>query len=88
MERSSRIKRQRRAKEKTSGEIARIRLTGMLASDYLECSPEQFEILRKELLEILSRYIDINETQQIQLNIVQELKQGVQYVKTIQVKGL
>ena len=88
MERISRIKRQRKSKEKTSGEIARIRLAGTLASDYLECSPEQFEIMRKELPEILSRYMDINETQQIQLNMVQELKQGVQYVKTIQIKGL
>ena len=44
--------------------------------------------MQKEILEILSRYININETQKITMRLTQTRKQGVQYVKTIQIKGL
>ncbi len=72
----------------TSGTIAKMRLEQTLASDFLECSPEQFQIMQKEILEILSRYINVNDTQKITLNLIQKRKQGVRYVKTIQIKGL
>ena len=72
----------------TSGAIAKMRLEQTLASDFLECSPEQFQIMQKEILEILSRYINVSDTQKITLNLIQKRKQGVRYVKTIQIKGL
>lgn len=72
----------------TSRDIAKMRLEQTLASDFLECSPEQFETMQKEILEILSRYISISDTQKITLNLIQKRKQGIRYVKTIQIKGL
>lgn len=77
-----------RSQQITSGTVAKMRLEQTLASDFLECSPEQFGNMQKEILEILSRYININETQKITMHLTQTRKQGVQYVKTIQIKGL
>ena len=75
-------------KSMSSGEVAKLRLEQTLASDFLECSPEQLETMQKEILEILSRYLNMNDMQKISLNVTQEIKQGVHYVKTIQLKGL
>ena len=72
----------------TSCAIAKMRLEQTLASDFLECSPEQFETMQKEILEILSSYIRIRDTHKITLNLIQKRKQGIRYVKTIQIKGL
>ena len=82
------MERIRSLKPRTSGDIARIRLEQTIASDYLECSSEQFQNMQREILEILSRYINVKDTKEIRLNLIQELKQGVPYVKTIQIKGL
>lgn len=71
-----------------SGAVAKQRLRQVLASDTLECSFEQAQMLQKEILEILSRYIELEDTQEISLNFVQGMEQGVRYVKTIQIKRL
>ena len=76
------------SRQKTSGHIAKMRLEQTLASDYLECNTEKLLAMQKEITEILSRYININETEEIQLKFIQKMKQGESYVKTIQIKGL
>ena len=72
----------------TSGRIAKMRLEQVLTTDFLECSRDQADLLQKEITEILSRYLNLNDIQQIQLKLIQKRKQGVSYVKTIQIKGL
>lgn len=76
------------SKRKTSGHIAKIRLEQTLASDYLECNAEILMMMQKEILDILSRYMTIHEEEEIQLKLIQKIKQGEPYVKTIQIKGL
>ena len=71
---------------RTSGRIAKMRLEQTLASDYLECNSDKFLSLQQEILQILSRYLNIDETEEIQLKITQKMKQGDSYVKTIQIK--
>ena len=73
---------------RTSGRIAKLRLEQTLASDYLECNSDKLLSLQQEILQILSRYLNIDETEEIQLKITQKMKQGEPYVKTIQIKGL
>lgn len=73
---------------RTSGRIAKLRLEQTLASDYLECNSDKLLSLQQEILQILSRYLKIDETEEIQLKITQKMKQGEPYVKTIQIKGL
>lgn len=75
-------------RQKTSGNIAKIRLEQTLASDYLECNMEILMMMQNEILEILSRYMTIHEEDEIQLRVIQKIKQGEPYVKTIQIKGL
>lgn len=76
------------SRQKTSGNIAKIRLEQTLASDYLECNLEILTMMQKEILEILSRYMTIHEEEEIQLKFIQKIRQGEPYVKTIQIKGL
>lgn len=72
----------------TSGHIAKLRLEQTLASDFLECNAEKLLFMQQEIQQILSRYINIEDTEEIQLRITQKIKQGESYVKTIQIKGL
>lgn len=82
------MERSRKSRKMTSKDIAKMRLEQTLAADYFECAPEQLENMKKEILEILSRYMNLYDTKEIQLSFTQEIKQGVQYVKTVQIKGL
>lgn len=72
----------------TSSHIAKLRLEQTLASDYLECSSDKLLSMQQEIIQILSRYLNIDETEEIQLKFTQKMKQGDPYVKTIQIKGL
>lgn len=71
-----------------SGAVAKLRLEQTLDSDFLECDPQQAALMKKEILEILSRYMNVKKVQQIRLDIIREQVRGVRYVKTIQIKGL
>ena len=77
-----------RSRQMTSGHIAKLRLEQTLASDFLECTAEKLLFMQQEIQQILSRYINIEDTEEIQLRITQKIKQGESYVKTIQIKGL
>lgn len=71
----------------TSGEIARARAKMTIAGDRLCCNPEKLLQMQKELVNILSRYMDLDgEVFEIKLNIIYETNRGIQDVKTIQIK--
>ena len=71
----------------SSGGIARLRTWQTIASDRLSCSPEEFLLMKKEIINILSKYLYLDDTvKEIRVSIVHEIKQGVPYVKTVQIK--
>ena len=71
----------------TSGQIAKLRTRQTVSSDRLSCTPEEFLQMKKEIVNILFRYLDLDETvSEIRVDIVHEIKQGVSYVKTVQIK--
>lgn len=71
----------------TSGGIAKARTSLTIATDRLSCNQEEFQQMQKELQEVLSKYLNLeNENYEIQLEIVYRTKRGVQDVKTIQIK--
>ena len=71
----------------TSGKIARERTWMTIASDRLSCSPDELRQLRKELEDVLSKYMNFaKEPFEIRMDIVYETERGVQDVKTIQIK--
>ena len=58
-----------------------------IASDRLDCSQEELRQMRKEIVNILSRYLNLDSDRfEVRMDIVYEIKQGVQDVKTIQIK--
>lgn len=46
--------------KKNSGEIARSRLKILLASDKLNCSPEIMEMIKDDMIHMISKYMDID----------------------------
>ncbi len=72
---------------RASGKIARERTKLTIASDRLSCNPEEMKQLQKEVISVLSKYIDMDKSfLKIRMDIVYETERGVQDVKTIQIK--
>ena len=77
----------RKRSRQTSSRIAKMRVRETIASDRLSCTPEEFGQMKKEFVSILSRYLYLDDTvTEIRVDIVHEMKQGVPYVKTVQIK--
>lgn len=77
----------RKRSPQTSSRIAKMRTRQTVASDRLSCTPEEFGQMKKEFMNILSRYLDLDDTvTEIRVDIVHEIKQGVPYVKTVQIR--
>ncbi|MFR8548647.1 MAG: cell division topological specificity factor MinE [Lachnospiraceae bacterium] len=71
----------------TSGKIAKARAKLLVASDRLSCNQDEFCQMKKEVLEILSKYLNLEkDVFEIRMDIVCTARQGVQDVKTIQIK--
>ena len=70
----------------TSGEIAKNRAVLTVASDRLNASPEELQQMKKEIADILTRYLNLNDAFEIRVDLIQKRNQGVQDVKTIQLK--
>jgi cell division topological specificity factor len=58
-------------KKPTSGETAKERLKVVLAHDRLKLNPALLEIIREEILSVVSRRLDIEE-EQVQVNLAHE----------------
>lgn len=70
----------------TSGEIAKNRADLTVASDRLNASPEELQQMKKEIADILTRYLNLSDAFEIRVDLIQKRNQGVQDVKTIQIK--
>lgn len=72
---------------RTSGQIARERTKLTIASDRLSCNQDEMRQFQKEVLCVLSKYMDLDkEALKIRMDIVYKTKRGIQDVKTIQIK--
>jgi cell division topological specificity factor len=58
-------------KKPTPGELAKERLKVVLVHDRMKISPELLEVIKAELLSVLSRRLDVDE-QQMQVNLMRE----------------
>lgn len=47
-------------RERRSGEIARRRLKLLLASDKVNCSPEMIEMIKDDMIHVISKYMEID----------------------------
>ena len=48
------------AKKRTSGDTAKDRLKLLLVSDRSNCSPEIMEMIKNDILEVISKYMEID----------------------------
>lgn len=75
--------------KKASCTIAKDRLKHMILSEKMQSSPDVMEQMKKELRSVIKKYINTEHLRmEIQLQLIGESKQGAEYVKTIQIKGL
>lgn len=47
-------------RKKSSGEVAKDRLKLLLVSDRANCSPEMMEMIKNDIIEVISKYMDID----------------------------
>lgn len=47
-------------KKRTSGDMAKDRLKLLLVSDRANCSPEIMEMIKNDILEVISKYMEID----------------------------
>lgn len=47
-------------RKKTSGEVAKDRLKLLLVSDRANCSPELMEQIKNDIIQVISKYMDID----------------------------
>ena len=75
---------------KNSSGIARDRLKVVLLSDRMNCSPEKIRMIKRDIVRVLGKYLEIdgNINVEVRLDITGKIEQGVKNVKTIQIKGL
>lgn len=74
---------------RTSCTIARDRLEHMLLSEKLQVSPEVLAQMKRELRTVIHKYVNLEHTRlNVQIQLINETKQGAEHVKTIQIKGL
>ncbi len=53
----------RSLRKKKSKNIARDRLKVLLVSDRIDCSPEMMEMIKNDIIKVISRYLEINENE-------------------------
>ncbi len=62
-------------RKRTSGSMAKDRLKLVLVSDRSSCSPEIMEMLKNDIIEVISKYMEID-TQGLDIQITQTETEG------------
>ena len=57
-------------KNKNSGDVAKDRLKLFLVSDRANCSPEMMEMIKNDIIQVISKYMDID-TDALNIQITQ-----------------
>ena len=62
-------------KKKNSGDVAVDRLKLLLVSDRANCSPEIMEMIKNDIIQVISKYMDID-TEALNIEITQTESEG------------
>ena len=63
-------------KKKSSGDVAKDRLKLLLISDRADCSPDVMEMIKNDIIQVISKYMDID-AQGLDIQITQtETEEG------------
>jgi cell division topological specificity factor len=62
-------------KKKNSGDVAKDRLKLLLVSDRANCAPEMMEQIKNEIIQVISKYMDID-TEGLDIQITQTESDG------------
>lgn len=62
-------------KKKNSGDVAKDRLKLLLVSDRANCSPEIMEMIKNDIIEVISKYMDID-AEGLDIQITQTESEG------------
>ena len=62
-------------KKKNSGDVAKDRLKLLLVSDRANCSPEVMEMIKNDIIQVISKYMEID-TEALDIQITQTESDG------------
>ena len=62
-------------RKKTSGEVAKDRLKLLLISDRANCSPEVMELIKNDIIKVISKYMEID-SEGLDIQITQTESEG------------
>ncbi len=62
-------------RKKNSGDVAKDRLKLLLVSDRANCSPEMMEQIKNEIIQVISKYMDID-TEGLDIQLTQTESEG------------
>lgn len=62
-------------KKKNSGDVAKDRLKLLLVSDRANCSPDVMEMIKNDIIEVISKYMDID-AEGLDIQITQTESEG------------
>ena len=66
-------------RKKSSGDVAKDRLKLLLVSDRSSCSPELMEMIKNDIIQVISKYIEIDlEGLDININYTPDPETGVE----------
>lgn len=69
-------------KKKSSGEVAKDRLKLLLVSDRSNCSPETMELIKNDIIQVISKYMEIDpEGLDIQITQSSEESEDLHYMQ-------
>ena len=76
-------------KKKSSGEVAKDRLNLLLVSDRSNCSPETMELIKNDIIQVISKYMEIDpEGLDIQITQSSEESEGPALYANIPIREL
>lgn len=79
----------KKAEACSSGKAAKERLEMVLLSEKMHSSPDMMIQMKKEIRDVVSKYLNADYSEMnIQIELTNDVKQGAEHVKTIQIKRL
>ena len=67
-------------KKKGSSDVAKDRLKLLLVSDRANCSPEVMEMIKNDIIKVISKYMEID-TEGLDDNDIEELRRFAEFLK-------
>ncbi|MCL2388574.1 MAG: cell division topological specificity factor MinE [Defluviitaleaceae bacterium] len=71
------------SRKPTSGEVAKDRLKLVLIHDRANCSTEMLEMMKNDILQVIAKYMEIDEALDLDINVTQTVTENNETVPVL-----